>query len=70
MIVPIEPIQQALKVIEDFNALDLNQVTLTEKGRPISFALEGWKFLGLTNKNLVEMRFWELEWEDTMAGEN
>ena len=62
--VPIEPIQQATAVIDEFNRLDLSKVVLTEGGKPLPVTakmLEEFRFVGFTNKNFVELRWWEGE---------
>lgn len=57
--VPIEPIEAALKVIHDFNKLDLKNVVLTRKDKPLKMRnLERFCYMGLSNKDYIKMKFY------------
>ena len=65
MIVPvirIEPIKHALAIIAEFNRIDLAEVALEENGLllPVTAAhVDSFRITGLSNKDFIDMRFWE-----------
>ncbi len=62
--VAIEPIREAMRVLAEFNRLDLASIILTEGGKPIPGVtpalIEGFRFVGLSNKEFVDMEWWNI----------
>lgn len=58
----ITKLRAALKVVEEFNRLDLSNMDLNDYGKPIQVSaecLDEWRVIGLSNKEFVELEFWK-----------
>jgi len=74
--VNINEITLALNVLENFNATDLSNAEFYENGERLEIdkdVIDYFKEIGLTNKNFVELRFWEEahnlpKWEFSCGG--
>ena len=59
--VDIEPVVEAIRVIAEFNRLDLAKVSLFMDGVPLPIvagALENFRFTGLSNKDFLSRDWW------------
>jgi hypothetical protein len=58
--IPVEPIEQAIEVLSNFNKLKLKDIQLTRGGVPFPMKhLDNFRFTGLSNKNYVDMAWYD-----------
>ncbi len=60
----IEHIKSLIAELDEFNSHSLEEITLTEHGKPIEITPElrdEWRFIGLSNQSFVEDEFWKPE---------
>ena len=62
--IAVEDIEYLIRKLAEFNKLNLNQIHLTENGKNIDMNnLEEFRCMGLSNKDYINLRFWEIKHE-------